>query len=43
MKCPAAVHRLLDIGVPGTVEFGGAKVSTQAKDVAETVLSVFMR
>eukprot|EP00698_Gefionella_okellyi_P005788 TRINITY_DN15241_c0_g1_i1.p1 TRINITY_DN15241_c0_g1~~TRINITY_DN15241_c0_g1_i1.p1 ORF type:complete len:232 (-),score=26.52 TRINITY_DN15241_c0_g1_i1:21-647(-) len=38
LNCKAAEHRLLEIGVPGTVEYGAkAQAATSSKDIAETV------
>lgn len=37
LDCPAAKHRLLNIGVPATVEFGGkGKTESHGKLIAET-------
>jgi ESCRT-I complex subunit VPS28 len=37
MNCPAATKRLLEIGVPATVEHSVNDITTSAKNVAETV------
>jgi ESCRT-I complex subunit VPS28 len=37
MNCPAAVKRLVEIGVPATVEHSVNEMQNSAKNVAESV------